>query len=170
MNKVLYILLIALYAFALFTALPYRMITAAEFDPGRHYAAWYNFPQERIDALTEATQPGTTIGFVDFPAEDRHAALWNPTLSNRVVKLTGIPEGLYCRLILTEAIPDYESTYPHGDRIVTRDVSTCDIPLCDYLYIRTDRSPEVFAYCNTHTDDFRLIYGDAWGILYEVRK
>lgn len=142
MKHFLLIALIALYAYALFVELPYSEITPAEFDAD-HYAAWYNFPQARIDALAEATQPGTTIACFDKPMGDHTTALWNEDFSNKVLKLESIDE-MIVELWMTDGLYSMRST---------------PIIIPDYIYLRADDNRPV-------GEDWIMFYADDWGKLF----
>lgn len=137
MKSLLHILIAVLYTFSVYVSVPHDLLGPDAFEAD-HYAHWYNFTEERIGATTDCNAPGTTIGSLDKPLQDRAMSLWNPTWSNRVYRIRDFP---------VDALME------------------CDYL---YLRPGEERDDAEIAYCAENPELFRFRYADGWGVFYEV--
>lgn len=168
-------LLIALFAYQCFVAVPHDYMTTGCFTGDDHYPAWYRFPELRLRALGEVTRPGTSIGCFGRPLQDRSMALWNPTFSNEVVVLPKRIEEYGM-----QGYPDWVSPVedpPGSDNWVIDSIPIWMIVAmseCDYIYLRPGDSnrlsldKKAIRWCENHPNRVRFIYSDGWGRFYEV--
>lgn len=152
--RILQTLIVCLFLYQGCVGTPYELIRPGCFDPMYDtHPQWFDFPWERMEALKECTQSGTSIGFFNKPGQDRASTLWNSRWDNRVVRLE--KKIFYGDCIGQEIMPNWEMRdFPYKTT--------------DYLYLRPGLDNGIIAAVITHPDEVRVVYQDGWGVLCEV--